>query len=444
MTRIRVIGGGLAGSEAAWQAALLGAEVLLHEMRPHMTTPAHHTAYLAELVCSNSLKSEDPTTAAGLLKEELRLLDSIILAYAHRAQVPAGGALAVDRNQFAELVTEKIQTHPRITVVREEITSIDPHPDDVTVIASGPLTSPPLAAELQRLTGNEHLYFYDAAAPIVTRESLNMDRLFWGSRYGRGEADYLNAPMDEQQYLRFWEALVNAQRHELKEFEDESFFEGCMPIEVLAVRGKDTLAFGPLRPVGLNPPGWTKTPYAVVQLRIDNKERTLFNLVGFQTNLKWGEQERVFRLIPGLERAEFVRYGVMHRNIYIDSPRLLAPTAQLKAFPRLFVAGQLSGVEGYIESTASGALAGINAALLAQGVKPLQVPETTMLGALMAYITYREKRNFQPMNATFGLLPPLAERVPKKKRRQLLAKRALERMRSFSQVIRKLRDNEGL
>lgn len=433
MDRVRIIGGGLAGCEAAWQLASRGIDVTLYEMRPMQLTPAHSTGFLGELVCSNSLKSEELTNGAGLLKAEMRLLGSLIMQAADASRVPGGAALVVDRTEFATYLTNHLEQHPRVTIVRQEVTDLDPSAEGVTVVASGPLTSPALAESLKRLTGEEYLYFYDAAAPIVTFESLDMSKLFWGSRWGKGDEDYLNAPMTEEQYDSFWRALVSAERHPLKEFEKEVFFEACMPIEELARRGRDTLAFGPLKPVGLVPPGWTSRPYAVVQLRIDNRDRTLFNLVGFQTNLKWGEQDRVFRMIPGLENAEFVRYGVMHRNVYINSPSLLKVTTQMRDYPNILIAGQLSGVEGYLESAASGILAGINASRLIQGQSALSLPTDTMLGALMSYICDESKETLQPMHASFGLLPPVTVRGGRKQRRQAQAERALDSLRSFLQ-----------
>jgi len=431
MPKVRVIGGGLAGSEAAWHLAELGVDVDLYEMRPHNMTPAHSTGLLGELVCSNSLKSEELSNAAGLLKEEMRLMGSLVMEAAEAARVPAGSALAVDRHEFARFITERLENHPRVNLIRQEVTQLNPNDGLVTVVATGPLTSKSFSSVLQELTGGEHLYFYDAAAPIVSASSLDMSKLFWGSRYGKGDADYLNAPMTEEEYERFWQALVTAERHELKEFEREVFFEGCMPVEVLASRGRDTLAFGPLKPVGLTPPGWSGRPYAVVQLRIDNRERTLFNLVGFQTNLKWGEQERVFRLIPGLERAEFVRYGVMHRNVYLNAPAVLRSTCELRDHPGIFIAGQLSGVEGYLESSASGILAGMNAGRRVRGLEPFSLPEETVFGALMSYVSYEGKENLQPMHVSFGLLPSAAAKGGKKQKRLAQAERSLRVLATF-------------
>lgn len=426
--RVRIIGGGLAGCEAAWQLASRGVDVVLYEMRPERQTPAHSTDLLGELVCSNSLKSEELTNAAGLLKAEMRLLGSLIIHAADAARVPGGSALAVDRIEFASFLTSRIEQHPRVKVVRQEITELDPEDEQITIIATGPLTSTAFAQSLKELTGEEYLYFYDAAAPIVTAESLDMSKLFWGSRWGKGGDDYLNSAMTEEQYQAFWNALVSAEKHPIKDFEKEVFFEACMPVEELAKRGRDTLAFGPLKPVGLVPPGWTDRPYAVVQLRIDNRERTLLNLVGFQTNLRWGEQDRVFRMIPGLENAEFVRYGVMHKNVYINSPSVLRDTGQVRAYPHILIAGQLSGVEGYLESAASGILAGINAYRLVRNEEPLSLPCETMLGALMSYISDRSKEALQPMHASFGLLPSATARGGRKQKRQAQAEKALAKL----------------
>ncbi|BCV21110.1 methylenetetrahydrofolate--tRNA-(uracil(54)-C(5))-methyltransferase (FADH(2)-oxidizing) TrmFO [Moorella sp. Hama-1] len=422
--KVTIIGGGLAGSEAAWQAARRGVAVELWEMRPEKLTPAHSTGYLAELVCSNSLRADSLENAAGLLKAEMRQAGSLIMAVAATCRVPAGKALAVDREEFAARVTAAIESHPGITLVREEMQVIPG--DGVVIIATGPLTSPAMTRALQEFAGAEYLYFYDAAAPIVTAESLDYSRIFRASRYGRGE-DYLNCPFNQEEYEAFYQALVAAERHAGHEFEAEVVFEGCMPVEVMAARGKDTLRFGPLRPVGLIDPATGQEPYAVVQLRQDNAAGTLYNLVGFQTSLRWGEQERVFRLIPGLQEAEFVRFGVMHRNTYINSPLLLQPTLQLKAEPRIFLAGQLTGVEGYIESAACGLVAGINAARYVRGEEPL-VPSTfTAHGALLHYITDPTHTPFQPMHINYGLLPPLEKRIRNRaERNRDLADRALK------------------
>jgi len=414
-----VVGGGLAGSEAAWQAAERGVEVTLYEMRPVRHTPAHTTDKLGELICSNSLGSDLPDRAGGLLKAELRLLNSFILRCADETAVPAGGALAVDRERFAALITDRIAAHPRIRVVREEVTAIPTAP---CIIASGPLTADDLAADIARLAGQQHLYFYDAIAPIVEADSIDMTIAFRQSRYDRsGEettgGDYLNCPFNQEEYEIFVDALINAERIELREFEreDAKFFKGCLPIEVLAKRGKEALAFGPLRPIGLRDPRTGKRPYAVAQLRQDNLAGTLYNIVGFQTNLKWPEQKRVLRLIPGLANAEFVRYGMMHRNTFINAPALLEPTMQFRTRADLFFAGQITGVEGYMGNAATGWLAGVNAARLLRGESPLTLPPTTMIGALCHYITHAESTEFQPMKANFGILPAL-ENAPRGRR----------------------------
>ncbi len=439
MSRIIVIGGGLAGCEAAWQAAEAGAEVLLYEMRPRTMTPAHTTGALAELVCSNSLGSNVVGRAPGLLKEELRRLGSLLIRIADQHRLPAGSALAVDREAFAAAVTTAVEQHPRITVVREEVKEI---PDEgPVVVASGPLTSSALSQALQALTGEDSLYFYDAIAPIVEAESIDMRIAFRASRYGRGEnegGDYINCPMTEQEYRAFYEALLSAQRIELREFEreDPHFFEGCLPIEVLAARGEQALAFGPLRPVGLKDPRTGRRPYAVVQLRQDNAAATLYNIVGFQTNLRYGEQERVLRMIPGLERARFVRYGSMHRNTYINSPRLLLPTLQYRERPDLFFAGQIAGLEGYVGNIAGGWLAGVNASRLLRGQSPVLPPRETMIGALMHYITHAAADAFQPMKANFGLLPPLPRRVRGKRARgEAHAERALAALEAWTRQL---------
>ncbi|HEX3030862.1 MAG TPA: methylenetetrahydrofolate--tRNA-(uracil(54)-C(5))-methyltransferase (FADH(2)-oxidizing) TrmFO [Bacillota bacterium] len=425
---VTVIGAGLAGSEAAWQAANRGAEVTLVEMRPCQNTPAHHTDQFAELVCSNSLRAGGLENAVGLLKEEMRQLNSIIMQCADEHKVPAGGALAVDREGFSRTVTDRVSSHPRIRVVREEARAIPAQ--GVVVIASGPLTSDHLAATIQQITGQEYLYFYDAAAPIVTLESLDMNKVFRASRYNKGDADYLNCPMNEAEYNHFWEELVAAEKAPVKEF--EKHFEGCMPVEAMAKRGRQTLLFGPLKPVGLDDPRTGRWPHAVVQLRQDNSAATLYNLVGFQTNLKWPEQRRVFSLIPGLEQAEFVRYGVMHRNTFINSPQLLDSSYRLRKEPRLLFAGQITGVEGYIESAASGLVAGLNAARQAAALEPLVFPPETALGAHAQYISTTDAKHFQPMNITFGLLPPLPERIRDKKlRNRTISERALASLEDF-------------
>lgn len=423
MKEINVIGAGLAGSEAAWQAAQAGVAVNLYEMRPKKSTEAHHTNNFAELVCTNSLRGNNLTNAVGVLKEEMRRLDSVIITSADKTAVPAGGALAVDRDDFSELVTKRVKEHPLVTVIEEEITEI---PEGITVIATGPLTSEPLSKAIQAFNGSEGFYFYDAAAPIVDKSTINMDKVYLKSRYDKGEAAYLNCPMNEEEFYAFREALVNAEVAPLKEFEKEKFFEGCMPIEVMAGRGPKTMLFGPMKPVGLEDPKTGKRPYAVIQLRQDNAAASLYNIVGFQTHLKWGEQKRVFRMIPGLEEAEFVRYGVMHRNSFMNSPELLQQTYQSKKREGLFFAGQMTGVEGYVESAASGLMAGINAAKLAKGEAPIIMPQETTIGSMAYYITHAEGKHFQPMNANFGLLPELPERIrDKKSRYEALANRAL-------------------
>jgi len=428
---VDVIGGGLAGCEAAWQAASAGAEVTLYEMRPAKTTPAHHTDLLSELVCSNSLRSDSLENAAGLLKEEMRRLGSLILDCAGRARVPAGKALAVDRVLFAEGVTAAIESHPRITVVRREVTRLPA--GRVVVVATGPLTSDHLSRELCRFFGEDSLSFFDAASPIVTGDSIDMGAAFHGSRYDAGdERSYLNCPLDEEQYLRLWRALVDAERAPRHDFEDAPYFEGCLPVEELARRGKKTLLFGPMKPVGLVDPRTGSRPYAVVQLRREDVAATLYNLVGFQTSLRWSEQRRVFRMIPALRRAEFVRYGVMHRNTFIRSPNLLRPTLQTKASDLVLVAGQLTGVEGYVESAATGLVAGINAARIAAGLNPLELPGDTMHGALCRYITSADPATFQPVNANFGLLPAPGARVSgRRARARARGERALASLSRF-------------
>jgi methylenetetrahydrofolate--tRNA-(uracil-5-)-methyltransferase len=420
---VTVVGGGLAGSEAAWQVAERGVGVLLYEMRPHKMTPAHVSDRLAELVCSNSLGSDLPDRAAGLLKAELRRLGSLVLSCADETRVPAGGALAVDRELFAAEVTRRVEAHPRVRVVREEVTAI---PDGPAVIATGPLTSDALAEDIAARAGQEHLYFYDALSPIVAADSIDESIAFRASRYGKGEADYINCPMMEEEYERFVDALVAAERIPLHDFEPDRFFEGCLAVEVMAARGRDTLAYGPLRPVGLTDPRTGERPYAVVQLRQDNLAATLYNIVGFQTNLRYGEQERVFRLIPGLEQAEFVRYGHMHRNTFVNAPLLLGPTMEFRAQAGLFFAGQITGVEGYVGSVGSGWVAGVNVARFVLGREPLTLPRTTMLGALCHYVSHAEPEAFQPMKANFGLMPPLSPPVRnKRKRYRAYAERAM-------------------
>ncbi len=433
-----IIGGGLAGTEAAWQAARAGINVHLYEMRPKVKTPAHNSDRLAELVCSNSLGSFLVDKAPGLLKAELRGLGSLILDCAGKAAVPAGSSLAVDRDVFAELVTQQVESNPNIELHRQEVQVV---PDQPVIIASGPLTSPSLTLQLQQLSGQEHLYFYDAVSPIVHAESINMNTAFRQSRYDEGEeqqGDYINCPMTESEYNRFYEALLSAETISLKQFEKEDphFFEGCMPLEILAGRGRKALAFGPMRPVGLVDPRSEKRPYAVVQLRQDDLAGTLYNIVGFQTNLRWGEQRRVLRLIPGLENAEFLRYGMLHRNTYINSPRLLHPTLQFRSRADLFFAGQITGVEGYVGNAGTGLVAGINAARLLGGHPPVIFPTNTMIGALCHYVTHAGVNSFQPMKANFGLFQPPPQKMAKRDRYTWYSERALTSLRRFT------RDND--
>lgn len=426
---VNVIGAGLAGSEAAWQIAKRGVKVRLYEMRPVKQTPAHHTDKFAELVCSNSLRANSLTNAVGVIKEEMRQLDSIIIDAADNCSVPAGGALAVDRHEFSGYITEKVKNHPNVEVINEEVTEI---PEGITVIATGPLTSPALAEKVREATGQDYLYFYDAAAPIIEKDSIDMDKVYLKSRYDKGEAAYLNCPMNKEEFYAFREALIGAEKAPLKEFEKEKYFEGCMPIEVMAERGEKTMLFGPMKPVGLEDPKTDKRPYAVIQLRQDDAAGTLYNIVGFQTHLKWGEQKRVFRMIPGLENVEIVRYGVMHRNTFINSPKVLAPTYQLKAQPTVFFAGQMTGVEGYVESAGAGLVAGINAAHMALEQELVIFPKETALGSMARYITEADAKHFQPMNVNFGLFPELGERIKSKQERgERHAARALAALKQF-------------
>ncbi len=432
---VTIIGGGLAGCEAAWQLARRGIAVRLYEMRPQRPTAAHHTDRLGELVCSNSFRSAALDTAVGLLKDELRHLGSLVMQIAARTSVPAGAALAVDRESFAAQLTAAIESHPVITVVREELTALPvtalPEEPGITIVATGPLTSPALAHALQRLLGQDHLYFYDAIAPIVTGESIDRRVVFPASRYGKGGEDYLNCPLSRDQYYVFVDALLNAQTVPTEDFERCIYFEGCMPIEEMVRRGPDTLAFGPMRPVGLVDPRTGRRPFAVVQLRQDNHEATLFNMVGFQTKMTYPEQRRVLRMIPGLEGAEFVRLGSLHRNTFINSPRLLQPTLQLRGQPHTFFAGQLVGVEGYVESAAAGLLTGINAARLLRAQPGIVPPVTTALGALLYYVTDPRRDDFQPMNANYGLFPPLTTGERGREKRQRLAARAAHDLQAW-------------
>ncbi|AFL90207.1 tRNA:m(5)U-54 methyltransferase [Terriglobus roseus DSM 18391] len=414
MKTIKVIGGGLAGPEAALQAARAGCDVTLYEMRPHRSTEAHQTSDFAELVCSNSLKSESENTAPWLLKQEMRLAGSVLLAEADACAVPAGHALAVDRVEFSRRVAERIAAEPKITVVREEVTSIEEDGDHITMLASGPLTSPALTADLQRLTGADHLSFYDSIAPVVDATTINMDRVYFKARWDKGSADYINCPFTKEEYDIFYDALIAAQEVEAKDWEKLDYFEGCLPIEEIARRGKDTLRFGCMKPVGLRYPGTEITPYAVVQLRQENLRADSYNLVGFQNHIKYGDQQRILRLIPGLENATFLRFGQIHRNTYINSPTLLTETLQLRAHPQVMIAGQLSGVEGYTESIAGGMLAGRFAAALARGEQPTPAPRLSAHGSLVHYITHTDAKRFQPANVTFDLLMPLEEELRKK------------------------------
>jgi methylenetetrahydrofolate--tRNA-(uracil-5-)-methyltransferase len=430
---ITIIGAGLAGCEAAWQAAQRGIQVTLHEMKPAKFSPAHQSADLAELVCSNSLRGASLDNAVGLLKEELRRLGSIFMEAADATRVPAGGALAVDREKFSAFVTERIQQHPNITFVREEVISLPP--EEIVIIASGPLTSDSFAETLRAITGDS-LYFYDAIAPIVSAESLDMSKLFNASRYGKGDGDdYLNIPLDEELYRSFIDALLTGEKVPYRDFEKGIHFEGCMPIEELASRGPDTLRFGPMKPVGLVDPATGREPHAVIQLRMENREATMYNLVGFQTKLAWPEQKKTFRMLPGLENAEFVRLGSMHRNTFINSPSLLTSIQQMKSDPRVFFAGQITGVEGYVESAASGFLAGLHAARLSLGLPLSEPPATTALGALVAHITNADVRHFQPINVNYGLFPDIPGKIKKKEKRGMLAERALTELELWRRTI---------
>ena len=414
MKEINVIGGGLAGVEAAWQAANSGAKVKLYEMRPVQQTPAHRTDLLAEIVCSNSLKSDEKGSAPYLLKEELRRGNSLVMEAAEATKVPAGAALAVDRGKFSELITQKIEAHPNIEIVREEFKTINA--DDITIISTGPLTSEALTAEIMKFTGDDQLYFYDAIAPIVAADSIDMNIAFKAARYGKGGDDYVNCPMDKEQYERFYNELIEAKSVPLKRFEDTKWFESCLPIEEIARRGIDTLRFGPMKPKGLPLPSTGKEPYAAVQLRQENLMADAYSLVGFQNHLRYGEQKRVLQTIPGLENADFLQYGQIHRNTFINSPQILRETLQTKKQPKLFFAGQITGVEGYLESVGTGWLAGLNAVKLARNENLLVAPETSAIGALCRYVSNVETKNFQPVNITFGLLAPVSVEIRKKYR----------------------------
>lgn len=432
--KVIIIGAGMAGSEAAWQVANRGIKVDLYEMRPVKNTPAHKTDLFAELVCSNSLRGAGMENAVGVLKEEMRRLGSVIMEAADATKVPAGGALAVDRKGFSQYITDKVTNHPNINVIHEELEEIPYEENALTIVASGPLTAGKLAENIGELMGQKYFYFYDAAAPIVTLESVDMTKAWKASRYNKGEAAYINCPMNKEEYLHFWNELVNSEKAETHNFEKEVFFEGCMPVEEMASRGEDTLLFGPLKPVGLENPADGKLPYAVVQLRQDNANGTLYNIVGFQTHLKWGEQKRVFGLIPGLGNAEFVRYGVMHRNTFINSPEKMRPTLQFKDNDKLFFAGQMTGVEGYVESASSGLVAGINAARICQGLEPVVFPAETAHGSLCHYITTAPAKHFQPMNVNFGIMSPIKERIrDKKQKKMMIAERALRMLEEFKQ-----------
>jgi methylenetetrahydrofolate--tRNA-(uracil-5-)-methyltransferase len=437
LKKVNILGGGLAGCEAAWRIASSGIEVDLWEMRPEKTTPVHQTSDLAELVCSNSLKSELENTAQGLLKKEMRTIGSLLLWCADKARVPAGSALAVDRNVFAGLVTDKITSHPNIRIIRQEAAIIPE--DGICIIATGPLTSETLSQQIALLGGEENLYFFDAIAPSVTEESIDKTKAFKASRYGKGTDDYYNCPLSKAEYQEFYENLIDADIKEGHSIDKNLFFSGCMPIEIMARRGKDTLRYGPMRPVGLTGCDGDDLAYAVLQLRQEDKAGQIYGLVGFQTRLRWGEQDRILRLIPALKNAEFVRYGAMHRNTYINSPNILKPTLQFKGNERIFFAGQITGVEGYMESAATGIIAGINVVNLLEGKKPLILSVNTMLGALIDFITHSNAKNFQPVNANFGLLPPLTQRIRNKVQRyEAYTERALTELNKYSELFMEL------
>jgi methylenetetrahydrofolate--tRNA-(uracil-5-)-methyltransferase len=430
---IIVIGAGLAGCEAAWRAANMGVSVTLFEMKPSRFSPAHTSENMAELVCSNSLRAESTENASGILKHEMEMLDSIVIAAARETRVPAGSALAVDRGRFSAVITERISTHPAIQVVRREVTEF---PTDVpAVLATGPLTSDALAEAIIRVTGKDNLFFYDAISPIITAESIDMDAAFLGSRYDKGGDDYINLPLTREHYYRFIREVKRADEVIPHSFEDTKIFEGCLPIEVMVKRGDDTLAFGPMKPVGLIDPKTGERPFAVVQLRHENREGTLFNMVGFQTRLRQADQERIFRMIPGLENAQFARHGSIHRNTFINAPRIIFPTLEIKASPGVFISGQLVGVEGYVESAAMGIVAGLNAALLALGEGPLVAPRGSAIGSLISYIVEARSGDFQPMNINFGLFQSPPPEVRKKDRKRYIANRAQEELRSWLDKI---------
>ncbi len=424
----------MAGSEAAFQIAEQGIHVDLYEMRPKKMTPAHHTSGFAELVCTNSLRGNQVTNAAGLIKEEMRHLNSLIIKAADATALPAGGALAVDRDNFSAYVTKTLEDHPNITIHLDELTAL---PEGITVVATGPLTSEPLSQSIQSFIEMEGLYFYDAAAPVLEKDSINMEKVYLKSRYDNGEAAYLNCPMTKAEFESFYRELIAAEVAPLKEFEEEKYFDGCMPFEVMASKGEKTLLFGPMKPVGLEDPKTGKIPYAVVQLRQDNAAGSLYNIVGFQTHLKWGEQKRILQMIPGLENAEIVRYGVMHRNTFLNSPKILRATYQSQKRDDLFFAGQMTGVEGYVESAASGLLAGLNAARMASGQECVVFPKETMIGAMSHYITNTDSKHFQPMNANFGIIEPLGGKKIRDKqlKNQMIADKALAALDEFVQTI---------
>ena len=430
MARVTIVGGGLAGCEAAWQLAQRGVPVDLYEMRPVVKTPVHQTGDFAELVCSNSLRGNALDQAAGLLKEEMRRMGSLIMRVADEVKVPAGSALAVDRGLFAQKVTEAIQSLPQVTVHRSEIATIPEDP--ITIVATGPLTADALAAEIARFVGEDHLHFYDAVSPVIEADTIDFDKVFKASRYGKGGDDYVNCPLTQDEYRAFYDALTAAECATVKDFEKEFFFEGCLPVEVIASRGPETLLFGPMKPVGLVDPKTGRRPFGVVQLRQDNLAASHYSMVGFQTQLKWGEQKRIFQMIPGLEKAEFVRMGMIHRNTYVNAPKTLEPTFETRKRPGLFFAGQMSGVEGYVESAASGILAGIGAAARARGEEPIAFPNDTALGALGRYIARSDPKHYQPTNIAFGLLPELPKKIKDKSRKRLaISERALASLEAF-------------